>query len=207
MNYKKLVRVMNIWMFVSMVLILSLLVLGQKFVANQKIIDEQNHSILAYKIKMSKMQKNLGNFDLYKFKEDVLTRKYPRFSAVSDVVYQKSKELNIDPLLVLSIIEIESAFNPLAVSGKGAYGLMQINYKVWKKELDIDFDRIFDMAYNVELGIRIFKQYLYHTKGNILQALHLYNNGFAYNNTAYKYKVISTDFLKEENLEKGRTIL
>lgn len=207
MNYKKLVRVMNTWMMASMVLILTLLILGQKYLANQKVIDRQNSSILAYKVKMSKMQKNLRNFDLYKFKEDILTRKYPQFSAVSDVVYQKSKELGIDPLLVLSIIEIESAFNPFAVSSRGAHGLMQINYKVWKDELNIDFKRIYDMDYNVDLGIRIFKRYLYHSNGNILQALHLYNNGFSYNNTAYKYKVTSTDFLKKEQLDKQKTSL
>lgn len=198
---------MNIWMAISMVLILTILILVQEHTINKTTITRQNNSILAYKIKLCEMQKNLSNFDLYKFKEAVLTKKYPNFSNVSEIVYQKCKEMEINPLLVLGIIEIESAFNPYAVSHKGAYGLMQINYRVWKNELDIDFNKIFDIEYNIELGIKVFQTYLYHTNGNVLKALHLYNNGFAYNNTSYKHKVIATDFLKNEKISKQKTIL
>ena len=43
-----------------------------------------------------------------------------------DVVDEYSKEYNLNPLFVLSIIKAESKFNPDAHSHKGAYGLMQI---------------------------------------------------------------------------------
>lgn len=38
----------------------------------------------------------------------------------------KSREFQLSPLLVISLIQVESAFNPLAVSPKGAVGLMQL---------------------------------------------------------------------------------
>ena len=73
---------------------------------------------------------------------------------------------------------------------------MQINYKVWKNEFSIDPEKIFNIDYNIDLGIKILKRYLKVAKGDIMRALHLYNNGYLYNNEAYKYKVISTVFSK-----------
>jgi soluble lytic murein transglycosylase-like protein len=195
-------------MAITMFLFLSLLILAQKHNLNNNIISQQIKNISDYKMKLSSLQQNLFNFDLYKFKEKVMTKKYPRFSKVSEVVYKKCSEMDIDPLLILGIIQIESAFDPYAVSSAGAYGLMQINYSVWKNELNIDRNKIFDTDYNIELGITILKHYLSKTNGNVLEALHLYNNGYFYNNTKYKYKVIATDFLKDKiNPKEKRTIL
>jgi len=41
----------------------------------------------------------------------------------------------IDDDLVTAIIQVESSGNPKAISNKGAYGLMQIRWSVWKDEL------------------------------------------------------------------------
>ncbi|MCP5104178.1 MAG: hypothetical protein GY950_12400, partial [bacterium] len=40
-------------------------------------------------------------------------------------------------------------------------------------------------------GLQILKQYYDESKGNMRMALHLYNNGYLYNNTAYPDKVSS----------------
>ena len=101
------------------------------------------------------------------------------------------------------LIEVESAFRPYVVSHAGAYGLMQVNYKVWKNEYNIDYSKICDIEYNVELGIKILKRYMKKSNGNILRALHLYNNGYLHNNHKYKYKVLATNFVKDQNLAKN----
>jgi soluble lytic murein transglycosylase-like protein len=43
-----------------------------------------------------------------------------------DDVFEISYEYNIDPLLLHAIAEVESQYNPLAISPAGAKGLMQI---------------------------------------------------------------------------------
>jgi soluble lytic murein transglycosylase-like protein len=124
----------------------------------------------------------------------VVRKKYPLFSKIVDVVYKKSREYGFNPNLILSLIQTESSFRPRAVSSAGAYGLMQVNYSVWKEELDIDNLRIFDIEYNIDLGMRILKHYHEESGGDLLQTLHLYNNGYRHNNHKYKHKVVSSVF-------------
>ncbi len=158
-----------------------------------KIIElEKRVKTLKYSLDQNK--NDMKRIELLKFKEKVVKKKYPLFSKISEVVYKKSLKYDVNPDLVLALIEIESSFKPFAVSSQGAYGLMQINYKVWKNELHIDSAKIFNIDYNVDLGVRILKMYLSEARGDIMRALHLYNNGYLYNNEKYKYKVISTVF-------------
>jgi soluble lytic murein transglycosylase-like protein len=51
-------------------------------------------------------------------------------------VHNYAKKYNLDPFLLLAIIKVESDFNQKAISNTGDYSLAQINYKVWKKELE-----------------------------------------------------------------------
>ena len=62
---------------------------------------------------------------------------------------------------------------------------MQVNLAVWQEELHIDKKKIFDVEYNIDLGLRILKHYYDLTKGDIKLALHHYNNDYQYNNRAY----------------------
>lgn len=51
-------------------------------------------------------------------------------------VYTYAKKYDLDPYLILAIIKVESDFNPKAASHTGDYSIAQINYRVWKKELE-----------------------------------------------------------------------
>ncbi len=143
---------------------------------------------------LSSSKEELADVALIKYQDSVVRKKYPVFSQIVDVVYRKSNEYDFNPNLILSMILVESGFNPKAVSSKGAYGLMQVTYDVWKDELDIDADRIFDIEYNIDLGLKILKRYSKVANGDMLRALHLYNNGYLFNNESYKYKVTGTIF-------------
>lgn len=79
-----------------------------------------------------------------------------------DIVLKYSKEYEIDPSLVFSMIKVESNFKPEAVSPKNARGLMQITEKTgnWgAKELEIA-DYGSEMLFNPETNIRIGCWYL-----------------------------------------------
>lgn len=141
-----------------------------------------------------------------RFKVNAFKVRYPGFTKIAEIVFDKSREYGFNPYLVMALIQVESGFDSYAVSTAGAYGLMQVNYSVWKDELNIDFNRIFDKRYNVDLGLRVLKHYYDKSGGNIFQALFRYNNGYKYNNTAYNGKIIATSFYaKRKEAEKFDT--
>jgi soluble lytic murein transglycosylase-like protein len=93
----------------------------------------------------------------------------------------------IEPELLLAIAYVESSFNPMARS-KSSIGLMGINYRVWRKELSLDFDSLYEVDYNMGKGALILRHYI--TKsGDVWKGVHLYNNGYRGCNMAYVPKV------------------
>ena len=140
---------------------------------------------------MRQAKSQLDNLERLRFRSVALASRFPTFSRIVDTAFSKAHEYEFDPVLLMGIMEVESDFNPKAVSGRGAYGLMQVNIGVWKDELDIDRRRVFDIEYNIDLGLQILKRYFLETGKNVIRALHLYNNGYKYNNTAYVRKVNS----------------
>jgi soluble lytic murein transglycosylase-like protein len=79
-----------------------------------------------------------------------------------------------DPDLVLSIIAVESHFNPRAVSNKGAIGLMQVMPQ-WKRVLGIT-DDLNDPETSIKYGLQILGFYLEMYKDRQM-ALTAYNRG------------------------------
>jgi soluble lytic murein transglycosylase-like protein len=79
-----------------------------------------------------------------------------------------------DPDLVLSIIAVESHFNPRAVSNKGAIGLMQVMPQ-WKRVLGIT-DDLKDPEASIKYGLQILGFYLEMYKDRKM-ALTAYNRG------------------------------
>lgn len=188
-----------IFMFVFLILITGILAHGfmKLSVENrQKQVDIEllNTQLEKVKQRLDNQQAKMGKVDFLSYRDTVVRKKYPLFSKIVDVVYSKSREYGFNPNLILSLIQIESNFRPRVVSSKGAYGLMQVNYSVWKDELDIDNLRIFDIEYNIDLGMQILKRYYDEAGGDLLQTLHLYNNGYLNNNQKYKHKVVSSVF-------------
>ncbi len=147
-------------------------------------------------------EKKFERIDLLEYKNATFQKKFPEFSHIVDVAFNKARLYGFNPNLVLSVMQVESAFNPLAVSSAGAYGLMQVRYAVWKDELGIDRSRIFDVEYNIDLGLRILKQYQDIAGGNVRRALFMYNNGYLYNNQGYVAKVNSSIYNQDLEPEK-----
>ena len=119
-------------------------------------VDQLKESVSYYS---EALKKEKEERDFRQFRENVFQLRYPKFSKTARVVFQKSQEYGFNPYLVMGIIQVESDFDRFAVSTAGAYGLMQVNFSVWKDVYSIDYNRIFETEYNVDLGLKILKRY------------------------------------------------
>ena len=147
-------------------------------------------------------EKKYARVDFLEYQNAIFQKKFPDFSEIVDIAYNTSRGFGFHPNLILAVMQVESAFNPLALSTAGAYGLMQIRYEVWKDELKIDKSRIFDIGYNIVLGLKILKQYYDLSGGDINRALFLYNNGYKYQNTGYLTKVNNSIYNQDTDSAK-----
>lgn len=106
-----------------------------------------------------------------------LKRKIPytayRLELLKDVHYEAMRA-GLQPELVLALIEVESNFNPYAISSAGARGLMQV-MPFWLKEIGKKGDSLFRVKTNLRYGCTILKYYLQKEHGNLPRALALYN--------------------------------
>jgi hypothetical protein len=86
------------------------------------ISDSGNHPIHSYKEDADShtVVESLAGKWMFRLKDVPHSQKYV------DIVFEISHEYNIDPLLLHAIAEVESQFNPQAISPAGAKGLMQI---------------------------------------------------------------------------------
>lgn len=94
---------------------------------------------------------------------------------IVEEAYNAGEKFDVDPLLILAIIGVESSFNPKAVSRAGAHGLMQIMVKVHKKSF-APFGGVSaskSVRPNIEVGTKIFADYLDKT-GSVYKALKHY---------------------------------
>lgn len=105
--------------------------------------------------------------------------------------YETGRELNIDPILILSIIAAESSFNRKAVSRTDDVGLMQVSLKVHRKRFNAHggVNKAKDISVGILVGSQIFKEYL--DKGKSVEnALKLYvGAGIKGNDKGYSAKV------------------
>ena len=89
-------------------------------------------------------------------------------------VHQQASELNLPPELVLSVIEVESAFDRYAISRVGAQGLMQV-MPFWKDEIGRSDDNLTDTPTNLRYGCHILRFYLDREDQDLSHALAAYN--------------------------------
>lgn len=107
--------------------------------------------------------------------------------------YMTAKELKLDPLLILSVMAIESRFNPFAESPVGAQGLMQVMSKVHRDKFEElgGVKAALNPVANIRVGSLILKDYV--TRGGSVEAgLKLYVGAGALENDAgYGAKVLA----------------
>jgi soluble lytic murein transglycosylase-like protein len=94
-------------------------------------------------------------------------------SGVRSMVEEAAKNLDVSPLLVDSVIQVESNYNPYAVSPKGAQGLMQLMPDTARR---FGVTNLFDARQNIEGGVKYLK-FLQDTFKDDRLAIAAYNAG------------------------------
>lgn len=91
--------------------------------------------------------------------EDLAPSAFTYPTKYEEYVLKYSKEYDVDPVLVFSVIKVESDFNPKAESNVGARGLMQLMEDAydWVKfrmgdEVSQNFDDMYDPETNIKYG-------------------------------------------------------
>jgi hypothetical protein len=126
---------------------------------------------------------------------DHLSRRFYIAAAATErmvsAAYRAASEVGLDPLLVLAVISVESRFNPIAESGMGAKGLMQIipRFHLDKLRAAGGEDAVFDPESNIHIGARILQEYVHRT-GTLEAGLQFYNGALRDSQALYAQKVL-----------------
>jgi hypothetical protein len=97
---------------------------------------------------------------------------------IAHYLFEKTAEHDVPLVAAVAVTQIESHFNPYAVSTKYARGLMQVMYKVWGKSLGLTSKyQLHDIETNIDCGVRILRIYLDQTNNNMKKALYKYVGG------------------------------
>jgi soluble lytic murein transglycosylase-like protein len=201
MNPPKNVRgILLLFIALSGLFLACAIVLSARQTESRKTIASLQKTVLSLNEALNTHQAAIAKSDFYRFQENVYRLHAPEFARIADSVFTLSRKHGFNPYLVMALIFVESRFDRRAVSNKGACGLMQVNYPVWKDALNIDRKRLFQVDYNIELGLTILKGYLLETKGDIIRALILYNNGYNYTGNDFHEKVLASRFYRHGDI-------
>jgi len=95
-------------------------------------------------------------------------------AAIADAVERAAAQHSLPPELIHSVIKVESNYNPVAVSSKGALGLMQLIPSTARRFGVLD---AFDPADNIQGGAKYLRYLLDLYRGDYPLALAAYNAG------------------------------
>jgi soluble lytic murein transglycosylase-like protein len=95
-------------------------------------------------------------------------------AAIDTLVFESAAEHGLDPCLIFSVMRAESSFNRMAVSPKGASGLMQL---MPATAVRFGVRNIFDVRENIFGGAKYLRWLLERFKGDVRLALAGYNAG------------------------------
>lgn len=73
---------------------------------------------------------------------------------INDAIEQAARQYDLDPLLVHAVVQVESGYNPYAISSAGAQGLMQLMPATARS---LGVQNSFDVEENIRAGVRHLK--------------------------------------------------
>lgn len=158
-------------------LAVALAVLGGVRPANAQIYawrDASGHMVLSDKAPVD--GRAVQTFAVVKASSGVRVTRPPdaRSAEFDPLIDEHASAHGVDPDLVRAVIQVESAFNPRALSPKGAMGLMQL---MPATAADLGVVNPFDPAQNIGGGVRYLRQLLARYDEKVELALAAYNAG------------------------------
>lgn len=115
------------------------------------------------------------SFRLTRFIDDEFYRR----RLLINIQYEAARA-NLNPQLILGLIEVESAFRQYAISSVGAKGLMQV-MPFWQRTIGNASHNLFDVRTNLRYGCTILRHYNDIENNNLTRALARYNGSLGSN--------------------------
>lgn len=138
-------------------------------------------------------------------------------SRIANLIMEECRANKLDPVLVTALIWVESRFDILAHSRKGAVGLMQVRYKTWKETPVLKGNgvnakyRLYWVDLNIKCGTEILAKYYKEAKGNMAKALYRYNTGSknlpedkSVTDIEYINRIMLTAYEISDSMRKGK---
>jgi len=104
----------------------------------------------------------------------LMERRRDTLKGIEEHIDQEARSHEVDPALVRTMIRVESAWNHLALSHKGAVGLMQLLPATAAR---FGVSELYDPFENVTAGVRYLRFLLDRFEGNTELAVAAYNAG------------------------------
>jgi len=104
----------------------------------------------------------------------IASRRHPASGEIARMVRSMAPKYQLDPNLVLAVVETESGFNPKALSPKNAQGLMQLIPATASR---FGVEDVWDPEQNLNGGMAYLRWLLDHFDGDVKLALAGYNAG------------------------------
>jgi soluble lytic murein transglycosylase-like protein len=121
------------------------------------------------------------------------------------IAYRAGQVHSVDPVLILAVMAIESRYNPVAESGMGAKGLMQVIPRFHLEKLSDHGgeDKLLDPEVNIYVGAQILREYSSRLRDEEL-ALQMYGGAFDEPTAQYANKVFAERARLEPVRRKAR---
>jgi Transglycosylase SLT domain len=122
----------------------------------------------------AKTHRNVFVEEMVRINDAIRSEFFTASMPYGDIIHEKAKKYDVDPLLVAAVIEQESKFRHTARSQVGARGLMQLMPKTgrWMGAQDL-----YDPEQNVDAGVRYIKYLQSRFDGNLRKTIAAYNAG------------------------------
>lgn len=125
---------------------------------------------------------------------------------IFEAAQENAQALGLDPLLIVSVIAVESNFNPFSESVMGAQGLMQIIPRFHKDKLPAGSGEapLFDPIINVAVGSKVLQEYI-RRNGSVAAGLQQFNGSINDPSQSYSSKVLAVKERMENAARRPNT--